>query len=485
MDEPPRNAGPVEETPVSQVGQGGTAQLLLPEVPACLNPYLPECAGAEALTGAVFEAPLAVGPSLEYKPFLVEGMPAYEAGTLSLEPFTVEVRLRGGIAFSDGEPLTSADVRWTYEEAMRLAKDGDIAPLYAGFGRVARVETPDARTVRLVFDGPYAPWRDLLTAPVLPRHVYEERSFEKLTLNREPVGSGPFSLASRTEQKIELAGNRSYWAGEPLPNLDGMEVAAPAPGEAAGSLSEGPADFGFFATTRRLPDSGDLLRAAAAPARVENLLFNARRLDGGARAAVARAVDRERVAGESGGAVARSFVPPEFVPGYAPAWADYRPTVPRGAEMTGGTLDLVYPREPRNPVREEVVADLVSDLSEAGIVVEPRPVSAGELFGEVMVGGDFDLALFTGGSLAGYEALSPSLPSESRKALVRSLGTLDLEERVQTLRQAQERMAGQSAVLPLFVWPDTMAWSSELAGPRPETPYRGLMANAREWAFYK
>ncbi|MDQ4106338.1 MAG: ABC transporter substrate-binding protein, partial [Actinomycetota bacterium] len=482
--EPPRNAEPGEESPVSQIRQGGTARVLLPEEPACMNPYLPECGEAEALVGTVLEAPLAVGPSLGYRPLLAEQIPAYEAGTLSLEPLTVEVRLRAGIVFSNGEPLTSADVKWTYERAARLAEGGGIAPLYAGFGRLSRVETPDERTARLIFDEPYAFWRDLLAAPVLPRHVYEERDFGGLALNREPVGSGPFLLEDRTEE-IDLVKNREYWAGEPLPDLEGMEISSPPPGAAAGSLSEGRSDFGFFVTTRALPDSGDLLRAAAAPVRVENLLFNARRLDGTARAAVARTIDRERVAGEAGAPVARSFVPPEFVPGYAPAWEDYGPSGSRGTATPGEALDLVYSQESRNPVRDAVVGDLVSDLSGSGIGVEARPVSSGELFGEVLPEGDFDLALFTGGPPAGYEVLLSSLPPEPRESLARTLGMLDTEERAQALARAQEQMAAQDAVLPLFVWPDTMAWSSTLAGPRPETPYRGLMSNAREWAFYK
>jgi peptide/nickel transport system substrate-binding protein len=486
VDEPPRNAEPAEESQVSQVQQGGTARILLPEVPACLNPYLPECEGAEALIGTVLEAPLAVGPTLEYRPFLAERMPSYDAGTLSLEPLTVELRLREGVTFSDGEPLTSADVKWTYERAARLAGAGSISPLYSGFGRLSRVETPDERTARLIFDEPYAHWRDVLTAPILPRHVYEGRDFEDLRLTLEPVGSGPFTLEDRTETGMSLVENREYWVEEPpLPNLEGIEISTPTPGEAAGSLSEGRADFGFFATTRALPDSGGLLRAAAAPVRVETLLFNSRRLDETTRQEISRAAGRERIAGESGAPVAQSFVPPKFVPGYIPAWEDYSPPGSQGAQTTGGTLDLVYPREPGNPVREEVVADLASDLSGAGIEVEPHPVPSAELFGEVLPDGDFDLALVTAGPPAAYEILLPSLPPDSREALARSLETLDAEERAQTLRRAQERMSEQGAVLPLFVWPDTMAWSSTLTGPRPDTPYRGLMSNAREWAFYK
>ena len=464
--------------------QGGTARVLLPEIPVCLNPYLPECEGSEALIGTVLEAPLAVAPGRLYKPLLIEQMPSYDAGTLSLEPLTVEMRVREGAAFSDGKPLTSADVKWTYEQAVKLAKDGGIASPYAGFGRVSRIEAPDDRTVRLVFDEPYAFWRDLLTAPILPRHVYDGEDLARLKLNQNPVGSGPFSLESRMEKRIRLTENRNYWAGEALPNLEGMEITAPPPEEAAGSLSKGRADFGFFATARALPDSGDLLRASAAPVRVETLLFNSRKLDGATRKTVARAA-RERIAGRLGTPVARSFVPPKFVPGYTPAWEGYSPPGSQKVNAPGGTLDLVYPRDPQNLARDETAKALASGLSSSGIEVKPRSVPPGEFFGKVLPGGNFDLALLTTGPPAGYEALLPSLPPGSRETLARSLGILDAEEQARALQRAQQRMAGDTAALPIFVWPDTMAWSSTLTGPRPDTPYRGLMSNAREWAFYK
>lgn len=463
--------------------QGGTAKVLLPQKPACLNPYLPECEGAETLIGTVLEAPLALGPGLSYKPLLAERMPSYEAGTLSLEPLTVEIRLRSDLAFSDGEPLTSADVKWTYEQAIRLAEKGDIAPSYAGFDRVSRVEALDDRTVRLIFDEPYALWRDLLTAPTLPQHVYEGRNLADSGLNREPVGSGPFVLEDWTE-KISLTENRDYWSEEPLPNLEGMDIMAPSPAEAADSLSGGRADFGFFATARTLPDSGELLRAAAAPVRVETLLFNSRRLDRGIRTKLSRAIERSRVAGGTGAKVARSFVPPEFVPGYTPAWA-FSSVPPQGVEVSGETLDLVYAEQSKNKLRSEVVEDIVSNLSDAGIEVQPRPVLPGEFFEEVLPDGDFDLALLTTGSPSEYEALLPSLPPNARETLAQTIVTPDAEERAEMLSRAQREMFGQAALLPLFVWPDTMAWSSTLSGPRPDTPYRGLMSNAREWAFYK
>lgn len=488
MDEPPRVATPPEDEQVGKVGQGGTARLGLPASlePACLNPYRAACRGAEALTGAILEAPLVVAPSVEYRPLLAEAVPSYETGTLSLNPFTVEIRLRAGTNFSDGEPLTSADVEWTYEEAARLAGSGGISPLYAGFGRLARVETPDERTARLVFREPYAPWRDLLTAPILPRHVYGGRSLADLTLNEEPVGSGPFVLEGRSKGSLSLIDTPRYWVEEPAyPNLEGVEIRYSDPRTIAEGLSAGRSDFGFFPEGASAAASGDLLRAAAAPTRIELLLFNSRRLeDRAVREDLARAVDRERMAGEVGGGapVAQSFVPPGFYPGYRPAWERYDGPGPGGPQTDGGDLDLVYPAEAGSGVAG-VARAVVSDLSAAGFEVEARPVSPGTLYAEVLPEGDFDLALYTATTPSELGAFEAALPPES--GLKESLAAPDAEEQARRLAVAQERMAEEVALLPLFVWPDTYAWSSALYGPRPDASYRGLAWNAREWGFYE
>lgn len=441
------------------------------------------------MTGVVFEAPLALAPSLEYKPVLAEAVPSFETGSLRRDPFTVEIRLRERAAFSDGEPLTSADVKWTYEQAMRLAQSGYASPLYSGFERLSRVETPGERTVRLVFDEPYGPWRDLLTAPILPRHVYADRNLRDLTLNEDPVGSGPFRLESRTETRMYFGQSPDYWVEEPpLPNLEEIDLRSQPPGEAAEGLVEDRADFGFFVSAVEAPSSGDLLRAAAARVRVELLLFNSRRLEApSSRKAVSRAVDRPRLASVAGGAdVARSFVSPERAPGYVPAWENHGTGSPEESTPPGRVLEIVYVGEGAGATsREDVVEALVSDLSEAGIEVEARDVPPGEFFGEVLSEGEFDLALYTVGAPADYDLLVPNLPTAAGEKLARSLSSLEEEERARYLVEAQESSAGEAALLPLFVWPDTYAWSSTLSGPRPGTPYGGLMWNVREWAFYK
>ena len=497
LDEPPRNVREPQDVPVGQIEQGGTARIVLPGETTCRNVYFAECRGAEALSGVVFESPLVVGPSVEYRPLLAESVPSYATGTLGLAPFTVEVRLRAGAAWSDGEPVTSADVRWSYEKAAELARSGAISPLYAGFARLERVETPDDRTARLVFGEPFAPWKDLLTAPVLPRHVYEDREFGPLMLDENLLGSGPFLPETAAGDGLRFRANERYWIEDSgLPNLGGLEVRFAEPDSAAEALSSGEANFG---TVRSLnlgetTAAGELRFAPVAPVQVEQLLFNSRRLDNREiRETLSRAVDRSGVARAVGGdnasadvvPVARSFVPPRFVTGYVPAWED--PGEAPGPEgLSGlGTLDLVYPEDERGTGREGVARQIVSDLEAAGARVETRSVPSGEFFGRVLPEGDFDLALYAGGPPAEYGAMLPSLPPEGAESLAGSLAALETDERTRLLSEAQRELAAESAVLPLFVWSGSYAWSSGLSGPRPETPYRSLLWNVREWGFFK
>ncbi|MGH3087901.1 MAG: ABC transporter substrate-binding protein, partial [Rubrobacteraceae bacterium] len=238
-DEPPRYVEPREEEPVSQVGQGGTARLALPisARPECLNPYVPGCEGAEALNGLVFEGLLTLSPESEYRPSLAEGMPSYGDGTLSLEPMTIELRVRENAAFSDGEPVTSADVKWTYGRAAELAGDGGVSALYSGFSNLEEVETEGRKTVRLVFAEPYAEWRTLLTAPVLPEHVYGKEDLASLALMEEPVGSGPFVFDEELEAGFAFAASARHWREAlEFPRLDGLIVEFTGPSESAGGL---------------------------------------------------------------------------------------------------------------------------------------------------------------------------------------------------------------------------------------------------------
>lgn len=478
-EEPPRYIEPREKEPVSQVGQGGTARMALPVSmrPGCLNPYLPGCRGAEALGGVVFEGPLALAPSGEYRASLATGMPAYGDGTLSLDPMTIELRLRPNAAFSDGEPVTSEDVEWTYEQAAELAEEGRISPLYSGFARLDDIEATGPKTVSLAFDGPYSEWRSLLAAPVLPKHVYGERDFAALPLDENPTGSGPFLLGGMTEDGISFSANARYWrAMLEFPRLDGLEVEFSGPASAAESLSSGRADFGFFTQPGAAPDAGGLLRSEARGDRTDILVFNSRQMDDDLRSYLAGSLDRDDISARAadGLETANSVFPGSGAPGSG--WKDEA-----DSQAPAEPLRLAYPTG--GPARDRAAEAVARQLEASGAAVEAERLPPEEFFGDSLPSGDFDLAILDFASTAEYEALAPFLPDNSARAVSLSLG--EMEDHKQYLSQTQRIMASEDALLPLYVWPDSYAWSSTLSGPEPETPQRAVAWNVGEWGFFK
>jgi peptide/nickel transport system substrate-binding protein len=423
--------------------------------------------------GVVYEGALAAGPGGGYRPLLAEEVPSFEGGTLRLAPFTVEFRLRRGVSFSDGRPVTSADARSTYLEAARLAREAGTP--YPGFARLREVETPDERTVRLRFGEPYVGWRELLSAPILPEGEAAERA---------PTGTGPFLPRGASDKALSFERNERYWVGTepPQPNLDGLTVSFGEPPEGVAP------DLIPLAPGETAPAGARVSRAS--PRRVEVLLANSRRpvlTDGETREAVLRAAApaRERLASLAGADVAEGLVNAEGVRSSVSDWEEpYR--APSQGEATPPPAELedlvvVYPEgEPR---REEVVRALVRELGEGGVRVSARAVPVAEFYTETLPRGEFDLALVSVGPPSDLERLLPSLPSGSAEALSRSLVAFGDEGAA--LAEAQRVLAREAALLPLYAPPDTYAWSDALFGPRPGTPSDALLHNVREWGFYK
>src|SRR3989338_407581 len=105
------------------------------------------------------------------------------------------VTLREGLAWSDGEPVTSDDVRFTIEAIKNPAYR---SPLKSNFNAVS-VDAPDARTGRLTLATTSAPFVESLTVGILPAHLWaavEPKNALLTELNRKPVSVGPYRFES-------------------------------------------------------------------------------------------------------------------------------------------------------------------------------------------------------------------------------------------------------------------------------------------------
>jgi peptide/nickel transport system substrate-binding protein len=119
----------------------------------------------------------------------------------------------------DGQPFTSADVKFTLE----LAKNGATGSVFAArLGSVASVETPDAQTAVLKLSDPNSALLDTLTqVMLLPQHALKDIAPDTLAKNpwwsKSPIGTGPYKFSRYvTDQYVELDANADYRGGKPV-----------------------------------------------------------------------------------------------------------------------------------------------------------------------------------------------------------------------------------------------------------------------------
>ena len=150
---------------------------------------------------------------------------------------TLTLTLRPGVTFSDGVPLTAADVLFSF--AVAYDAPGSVLgdALVAG-GRRLEVTSPDPRTVVIRLPEPFAPGVRLLdNLPILPRHKLEhalrDGTIRTAWTPAKPLtdiaGLGPFVLTGHVAgQRLVFTRNPHYWRrdadGRELPLLDRLTV---------------------------------------------------------------------------------------------------------------------------------------------------------------------------------------------------------------------------------------------------------------------
>ena len=121
---------------------GGTVTLIIPEEPTTLNYFLADTslvrqvADATAMTGLV-----TIDENGDFVPVLAQKLPTLDNGGLSADYLTITWKLKEGLKWSDGEPLTSDDIKFTIE-ALSNPDSGAVVGT-AGFSSISNVEMPD------------------------------------------------------------------------------------------------------------------------------------------------------------------------------------------------------------------------------------------------------------------------------------------------------------------------------------------------------
>ncbi|MFH1486399.1 MAG: ABC transporter substrate-binding protein [Chloroflexota bacterium] len=143
-----------------------------------------------------------------------------ESWQTSADGMTWTFRLRKGVKFHNGMPITSEDVKFTIDR-MRDPPKGVTSARKGSFGPVSTVECPDGDTVKLTLKYPQAAFLGILTAAEMS--VYSAGAVKSgLDPKREVVGTGPFKLKRYNPGiSFELEKNNDYFI-RGRPYLDGI-----------------------------------------------------------------------------------------------------------------------------------------------------------------------------------------------------------------------------------------------------------------------
>lgn len=364
-------------------------------------------------------------------PALAAEIPSVENGGVSADGTVITVKVRPDAVWSDGEPVTSADFLFTYEMYMNDANT--VNSRYPWDERVASVEAPDAETVVITFNEPFAPWLTTTFASgIIPEHILRpvfeaEGTLDTAEYNRAPtVSSGPFTFVSwEAGSGMEFARNENYFGG--TAKLDGVKIQfVPDDATVVSALIAGDTDVGTFISSGDVPaltETGVINIELVPSGYNEGIFFNVGELghpalkDVNVRKALAMAVDRDRINTDLNAGLVYTghsfwentpFANPDLAPiGFdkdaaaaaleAAGWVDSNGDGTR--DKDGVELVLRYVTNQRQ-VRKDVQAIVQQDMADIGVGIEIRNFDsdiffAGYADGGPMSTGDYDLGEYS------------------------------------------------------------------------------------------
>ena len=194
-------------------GGDGTLVVALDPEPLALASAGSIDAGASVVSPKLFDRLFNTDPHGHPVPMLAQGAETRDGGK------TVVIRLRPGVRWHDGQPLTSSDVAFSIENVWKLHNPRSAL----AFSDLQGIDTPapDQLTLRFAQPAPYifSALADGM-AQVVPRHIYAGSNVTTNPANQRPVGSGPWIFEQWERGNfIALRRNPHYWdAGKPRLN---------------------------------------------------------------------------------------------------------------------------------------------------------------------------------------------------------------------------------------------------------------------------
>jgi peptide/nickel transport system substrate-binding protein len=207
-------------------GGGGILKLLWWQAPTLLNPHF--ATGTKDQDGSrLFYEPLANWDGEgNLIPILAAEIPSVANGGLAEDGTFVIWKIKQGVKFHDGHPLTADDLVFNWE----YCKDPATAAVTSGSYINVKVEKVDDYSVKVIFPKPTPFWADAfvgINGMIIPKHLFGEfagaKSREAPT-NLKPVGTGPFKFKSFNPGDLVTGEINPDYHVANQPYFDGFEM---------------------------------------------------------------------------------------------------------------------------------------------------------------------------------------------------------------------------------------------------------------------
>jgi peptide/nickel transport system substrate-binding protein len=403
----PTTTAPGPSASASGPKKGGTLILARAGEVTNLDPHKVPAFTSARVFELVYSYLMRLDENLAVQPELAESMP-----TTSSDGKTVTVKIRSGVKFHNGDALTSADVKYTFD---RIILPANVAVARSFFGDVDTVTAPDATTVVFNLKTPNAaliaymahPNTGIVSKKIGEANTDPSKNLADLSKKEAAIGSGPFKLAEWVpDNYMRFEANKDYYvSGQPY--LDGIRInVVPDETSITAALRTKAADMGiiFDAKVARTLRTEAGVVLSAKPSLSYNLLFvNTKRKPFDnlkVRQAIAYAIDRRAIIdavafgeGEVTGPIAPALtnyaLPTSQYPLYTRDVAKAKQLL---TEANVGPISFTMLTQTTEPVYAKDIAQLVqAQLAEIGVTMKIETLEFTQWV-ERWLKADFDMA---------------------------------------------------------------------------------------------
>lgn len=200
---------------MAERGADGHVNIIYWQAPSIMTPYLSSGTKDIEAASMVIEPLGRFDQDGNMVPYLAQEIPTIENGGVSEDLKSITWKLKEGLLWSDGTPVTSADAAFTAEYCMH--PEGGCAQL-AKFEGVSSIETPDDLTIVVNFSEPKPnPYQAFMggQSPIIQAAQFAEclgaKAPECTEANFNPIGTGPFVVTEfRPNDVITMEANPNY-----------------------------------------------------------------------------------------------------------------------------------------------------------------------------------------------------------------------------------------------------------------------------------